>query len=72
MVLNIFFQNGFFKMILKIAIGRRKDNPSLRDVGYNDNTIKSQFPVRPIACNVQSSIGKFNDIDDTPLPKRRK
>ena len=28
------------------AIGRRKDNPSDRDVGYNDNTIKSQFSVR--------------------------
>ena len=54
------------------AIGRRKDNPSVRDVGYNDNTIKSQFSVRPIAGNVQGTVGKFNDIDDTPLPKRRK
>ena len=55
----MFFQKDFVKMILKIifgrqrAIGRRKDNPSVRDVGYNDNTIKSQFSVRPIAGNVQ-------------------
>ena len=53
------------------AIGRRKDNPSVRDIGYNDNTIKSQFSVRPIAGNVRGT-GKFNNIDDTPLPKRRK
>ena len=54
------------------AIGRRKDNPSVRDVGSKDNTIKSQFSVRPIAGNVQGTVGKFNEIDDTPLPKRRK
>ena len=54
------------------AFERRKDNPTVRDVGYNDNTIKSQFSVRPIASNVQGIVGKFNQIDDTPLPKRRK
>ena len=54
------------------AIGRRRDNPSVKDVGYNDNTIKSQFSVRPIQGNVQAAFGKFNVIDDTPLPKRRK
>ena len=54
------------------AIGSRRDNPSVRDVGYNDNTIKSQFSIRPIAGNVRGPGGKFNDIDDTPLPKRKK
>ena len=54
------------------AIGRRRDNPSVKDVGYNDSTIKSQFSVRPIQGNVQAAVGKFNVIDDTPLPKRRK
>ena len=54
------------------AIGRRKDNPSIRDVGFNDNTIKSQFSVRPIAGNVRDGLGKFNVIDETPLPKRKK
>lgn len=55
------------------AIGSRRDNPSVRDVGYNDNTIKSQFSVRPIAGNVcASGSSKFNLIDDSPLPKRKK
>ena len=30
------------------SIGRRKDNPSLRDVGYNDNTIRNQKIFVPI------------------------
>ena len=54
------------------AIGRRKDNPSVRDAGYNDNTIKSQFSVRHIAGNVQGTVGKFQYIDNTPLLKRTK
>ena len=54
------------------AIGSRRDNPSVRDVTYNDNTIKSQFSVRPIAGNVRGPGSKFNIIDDTPLPKRKK
>lgn len=53
------------------AIGRRRDNPTVRDVGYNDNTIKTQYSVRPIAGNVRGQ-DKFNLIDDTPLPKRKK
>ena len=54
------------------AIGSRRDNPSVRDVTYNDNTIKSQFSVRPIAGNVRGPGSKFNIIDNTPLPKRKK
>ena len=54
------------------AIGRSCDNPTVRDFGYNDNTIKSQFSVRPIAGNVQGPVGKFNRISDEPLPKRKK
>ena len=53
------------------AIGRRRDNPTVRDVGYNDNTIKTQFSIRPIAGNVRGNSNQFNIIDDTPLPKRR-
>ena len=54
------------------AIGRRRDNPSIRDVGYNDNTIKTQFTVTPIMGNVRADQNKFNNIDDTPLPKRKR
>ena len=53
------------------AIGCRRDNPTTRDVGYNDNTIKTQFSVRPIAGNVCGKSNDFNIIDGTPLPKRR-
>ena len=54
------------------AIGSRKDNPSVKDIGYNDNTINSQFSIRPIAGNVHGDGNKFNVIDETPLPKRKK
>ena len=47
------------------SLGARKDNPSLRDFGFNDNTIRNQKVFRPIAGNVirggqdQSSIIEF-------------
>ena len=53
------------------AIGRRRDNPSVRDVGYNDNTIKSQYSVHPIAGNVQGRAGKWNDISNEPITKKK-
>ena len=28
------------------AIGRKSDNPTVHDFGYNDNTVKNQFSVR--------------------------
>ena len=75
----MYFLKDFAKMILEIvffsrqcAIGRLRDNPSLKGVGYNDNTMKARYSVRPIAGNVQGTVGKFNVIDDTPLPKRKK
>jgi hypothetical protein len=43
------------------AIGRRKDNPSLHDIGYNDNTIRNQCTFKPI-------IGT-NSLDNNPEPK---
>ena len=53
------------------AIGCRRDNPSVSYVGYNDNTIKTQFSVRPIAGNVNVQVGKyFNNTE--PLPKTSK
>ena len=54
------------------AIGSRKDNPSVKDVGYNDNTIKSQFSIRPIAGNVRDDGNKCNVMDESTLPKRKK
>ena len=40
---------------LENYFGHRRDNPSARDAGYNDNTIKSQYSVRPIAGNVRAN-----------------
>ena len=52
------------------AIGSRRDNPSVRDVGYDDNVIKSQFSVAPISSNSMAQ-NKWNIIDNSPLPKRK-
>nr|XP_047142283.1 uncharacterized protein LOC124816659 [Hydra vulgaris] len=54
------------------TIGCRKDNPSIRDFGYNNNTIKLQFSIRPINGNVQSNINNIIDIENNPLPKRKR
>ena len=43
-------ENYFGKQRL---IGGRHDNPNIRDMGYNNNTIKAEFSVRPILGNVQ-------------------
>ena len=53
------------------AIGHRKDNPNVRDTGYNDNIIKSQFSVRPLGGNVRCHQSNW-DIDDTLVPKRKR
>ena len=54
------------------AIGGRRDNPNIRDVGYNDNTIKAQFSVRPIVGNVRDHGSKWNEISISPLKKRKR
>ena len=68
---------SFVKTTLKIilenkATGRRKNNPNVRDAGCNDNMIKSQFSVQPVGSNVRPGESKWNVIDDTPLPKKKR
>ena len=47
MVLNLSYPEGIHKIILENyngrqrALGRSKDNPTLKDFGYNDNTIRN-------------------------------
>ena len=55
------------------SIGRRKDNPSLRDFSYNDNTIRTQKIFRPIAGNCRSDdqLTKI-DVETVPCRKSRK
>ena len=43
-------ENYFWR---QTAIGSRRDNLTVKDIGYNDNTVKSQYSVRPIAGNVR-------------------
>ena len=54
------------------AIGRRKRNSTVYDTGYNHNTIKTQYSVKPSTGNVGGLESKWNIIDTEPLPKRRK
>ena len=53
------------------AIGRRYDNPIVRDFGYNDNIIKLQYSVRSIAGNVRAPSSKFNETITEPLPNKK-
>ena len=50
----------------------RSDIPTVHDFGYNDNTVKIQFLIRPIWGNAQGPAEIFNEICNEPLPKRRK
>ncbi len=54
------------------AIGHRRDNPNICSVGINNNIIKSQFTVAPIAGNCQAKSSKWSNISEEPLEKRQK
>ena len=41
------------------AIGTRKDNPSIRDFGFNDSSIRNQQILRPIVGNNVCGHGRF-------------
>ena len=50
------------------AIDRRCDNATVRDFSYNDDTIKLQYLVRPIAGNLWRPALKFIEIITELLP----
>ena len=52
------------------SMGARKDNPPLRDIGYNDNTIRNQKVFRPIQGNVAGNAAV--EFSDEPVPCRKK
>jgi len=54
------------------SMGARKDNPTLRDVGYNDNAIRNQKVFRSIAGNVGGVDHGSVEISNEPLPSRKK
>eukprot|EP00794_Sanderia_malayensis_P001207 gene1207-583_t len=59
------------------AIGRRSENPSMREFGYNDNKLRIQRSIVPLKGNTKGREKCANEtrcfeIDNTPLPKRKK
>ena len=54
------------------SMGHRKDNPSLRDFCYNDNTIRTQKIFRPIAGNCINDDEQLNKIDIETVPCHKK
>ena len=52
------------------SMGARKDNPSMRDFGYNDNTIRNQKIFRPIQGNVADAA--VVEFSNEPVPCRKK
>ena len=53
------------------SMGHRKDNPSIRDFGYNDNTIRTQKIFRPIAGNCRHDDQTLTKIDVETVPCRK-
>ena len=47
-------------------IGRRKDNPYLHDIGYNDNRVRNQLTFKPIIELIIFIIV----LNQRPIPKR--
>ena len=54
------------------SIGGRKDNPTIRDFGYNDNSIRSQKVFRQIAGNVRGIHEVNIEFTEEPIPCRKK
>nr|XP_047126212.1 uncharacterized protein LOC124807816 [Hydra vulgaris]XP_047126213.1 uncharacterized protein LOC124807816 [Hydra vulgaris]XP_047126214.1 uncharacterized protein LOC124807816 [Hydra vulgaris]XP_047126215.1 uncharacterized protein LOC124807816 [Hydra vulgaris]XP_047126216.1 uncharacterized protein LOC124807816 [Hydra vulgaris]XP_047126217.1 uncharacterized protein LOC124807816 [Hydra vulgaris]XP_047126218.1 uncharacterized protein LOC124807816 [Hydra vulgaris]XP_047126219.1 uncharacterized p len=52
-------------------IGSRKDNPSVRDFGYNDNTIRNQKVFRPIKDGNSHEDIHF-EMNEEPVPCRKR
>ena len=51
------------------SMGHR-NNPSLRDFGYNDNTIRTTKLFRPIAANCRNGDPQIAKIDVETVPCR--
>ena len=54
------------------TIGGRKDNPAIRDFGYNDNSIRNQKVFLPIAGNVRCIDEANIAFTNEPIPCRKK
>ena len=59
------------------GIGRRNDNPTVSQFGYNDNIIRMQRSVTNFTGNTRGKhknkrTTSWNDVDNQLLPKRKK
>ena len=55
------------------SMGSRKDNPTIRDFGYNDNGIRNQKVFRPISSGNSGNADRaMIDISDEPVPCRKR
>lgn len=54
------------------SLGARKDNPSLRHFGFNDNAIRNQKVFRPIASNVRGQDPCNIEFSCESIPCRKK
>ena len=59
------------------AIGRRCDNPTIREFGYNDNKLRIQRSILSIQGNTKGrekdqNETRWHEVDDTLLPRRKK
>ena len=56
------------------SLGRRNDNPTIRDFGYNENTLRMQRSCVPVKGNTKGKKQKrehsWSIVDDTKLKKR--
>ena len=74
----MFWQKGFVKTYLKITLVSRerlvleKDNPSICDFGFNNNSIRNQKIFRPVAGNVCGKDIGMVDFTNEALPCRNK
>ena len=61
---------------LQRACGRRPDNPTLFQFGYNDNAIRAQRSLCRVESNTRGGQEKqkysWYHVDETVLPKRKK
>jgi len=53
------------------SMGSRKDNPSIYDFGFNDNTIRNQKVFRPIAGGNAQDVA-VSIMSNEPVPCRKK
>ena len=58
------------------GVGRRNENPSLHQFGYDSNTLRMARSIVPMKGNTKGKYSQkrtvsWSNVDNTPLPKRK-